>query len=215
MFMSVISGIDAIKKTVVYIYSGEAHGEQLTSVYPLGTGFFVSIPHHIQEGAIWPYFVTAKHVLERIPREYLAEIFLRVNLKGWSSSSNQTGVSFLRLPVLNGEGNLQWTIHSNPAVDLAVIQRLPSLETYEFSSILATMFDTNEVIQREGVAEGDEIFFPCFTPEIPQERRNNPVIRFGKLALMLGEDIPTPEGSTKFHFAECFPFGEIVILLSF
>jgi len=207
MFMSVISGIDAIKKTVVYIYSGEAHGEQLTSVYPLGTGFFVSIPHHIQEGAIWPYFVTAKHVLERIPREYLAEIFLRVNLKGWSSSSNQTGVSFLRLPVLNGEGNLQWTIHSNPAVDLAVIQRLPSLETYEFSSILTTMFDTNEVIQREGVAEGDEIFFPCFTPEIPQQRRNNPVIRFGKLALMLGEDIPTPEGSTKFHFAECFPFG--------
>jgi hypothetical protein len=146
-------------------------------------------------------------VLKDNSGKYLAEIFLRVNLKGWSSSSNQAGVSFLRLPILDGEGNLQWTVHSNPAVDLALIQRFQSLETYEFSSIPATMFATDEVIQREGVAEGDEIFFPCFTPEIQQERRNNPVIRFGKLALMSEEDIPMPEGSTKFHFAECFPFG--------
>jgi len=200
--MSVISEIGAIKKTVVYIYSGEVHG-----VHPLGTGFFVSVPHHTNKNVIWPYFVTATHVLKDDSGKYLAEIFLRVNLKGWFSSSNQTGVSFLRLPVLDGEGNLQWTVHSNPAVDLALIQRFQSLETYEFSSIPATMFATDEVIQREGVAEGDEIFFPCFTPEIQQERRNNPVIRFGKLALMSGENISISEGNTKFHFAECFPFG--------
>jgi hypothetical protein len=42
--MSVISEIGAIKKTVVYIYSGEVHG-----VHPLGTGFFVSVPHYITE----------------------------------------------------------------------------------------------------------------------------------------------------------------------
>jgi len=205
--MSVISKIDMIKQTVVYIFSGEVSGERLTSLSPLGTGFFVAVPHLQVEGKIWPYFVTAKHVLKRTLDEYWTEIFFRANVRDWSSGSNQTGVDFCRLPILDGEGNLQWTIHSNPAVDLAVIQQFPRVDMYEFQSIPSTIFATHGLIQREEVAEGDEVFFPCFTPEIPQQRRNNPVIRFGKIALMSEEDIPTLEGSTKFHFVECFPFG--------
>jgi hypothetical protein len=50
--MSVISGIDIIKRTVVYIFSGEVDGEHLTSVGPLGTGFFVAVPLHQVEGRI-------------------------------------------------------------------------------------------------------------------------------------------------------------------
>ena len=205
--MSVISRIDIIKQTVVYIFSGEASRERLTSVSPLGTGFFVAIPHHQVEGRIWPYFVTAKHVLKRTLEEYWTEIFIRANVRGWSLGSNQNGVNFFTLPVSDREGNLQWAIHSNPAVDLAVIQQFPRTDMFEFQSIPSTIFATREVIGREEVAEGDEVFFPCFTPEIPQQRRNNPVIRFGKIALMSDEDIQTPEGSTKFHFAECYPFG--------
>jgi hypothetical protein len=205
--MSVVSAVDSIKRTVVYIYSGEAHGEQLVSIRPLGTGFFVAIPHHEDEKRSWPYFVTAKHVLKDTPGEYRKEIFVRANLRGWSSSSDSVGFSFYRLPILNNEGNLQWAIHSNPAVDTAVTQVFPRPETYDFQVIPHALFATQEVVQKEGIAEGDEVFFPCFTPEIPQQRRNNPVIRFGKIALMSGEDIQTQEGNAKFHFAECFPFG--------
>lgn len=205
--MSVISRVHMIKKTVGYIFSGEVREERLISIYPLGTGFLVAVPHHQVEGRGWPYFVTAKHVLKRTPEEYRTEIFVRANLRDWSPSSNQIGASFYRLPVLDNEGNLQWTIHSNPAVDLAVIQNFPRPETYEFQVIPNTIFATEEVVQKEEVAEGDEVFFPCFTPEIPQRRRNYPVIRFGRIALTSGEDLPTLGGSAKFHFAECFPFG--------
>jgi len=205
--MSVISRIDIFKKTVLYVFSGEVHGERLTSIHPLGTGFFVAVPQRQVEGSIWPYFVTAKHVLKRSSEEYRTEIFVRANLKDWSSSSNHIGAHFARLPILDSGGTLRWVIHTNPAVDLAVIQNFPSRDRYEFAAIPDTIFATEEVIQREGVAEGDEVFFPCFTPEIPQQRRNNPVIRFGKIALMSRQNIQTPEGNAKFHFAECFPFG--------
>jgi len=205
--MSVISRVDIIKQTVVYIFSGEVDGEHLTSVGPLGTGFFVAVPHHQVEGRIWPYFVTAKHVLKRTPEQYWTEIFIRANVRGWTSNSNQLGANFFRLPVVDGARKLLWTIHSDPAVDLAVTQQFPPVGTYEFQSIPSNIFATHRIIREEEVAEGDEVFFPCFTPEIPQQRRNNPVMRFGKIALMSGENIQTPDGSTTYHFAECFPFG--------
>ena len=209
--MTVISKVDDIKSTVVYIFSGTRanRGERLVFVRPLGTGFFIGISKHQVkgEGWGWPYFVTAKHVLKRTPEEYRTEIFVRANLNDWSPSSNQIGVGFYRLPILDNERNLQWTIHSNPAIDLAVIQSFPPTGRFNFKVIPPAIFATDEVIQREGVAEGDEVFFPCFTPEIPQQRRNYPVIRFGRIALMCEENIPTPEGNTKFHIAECFPFG--------
>jgi starch phosphorylase len=43
--MSAISRVDALKKTITYIFSGEVTGQSLTSIYPLGTGFFVAVPH--------------------------------------------------------------------------------------------------------------------------------------------------------------------------
>lgn len=206
--MSVISNVGAIKKTVVYIFSGEVHGEQLTSIHPLGTGFFVGVPHHERRGQAWLYLVTAKHLLKPNPdrEEYRRELVLRVNLRNWSSSSDRPGAALARIPVLNEENSLLWAIHSNPAVDLAVGQ-FPPPPTFEFEAIPSPSFLTEEVFRRQGVAEGDEVIFPCFTPEIPQQRRNYPVVRFGRIALVLEEEIPTREGRAKFYFAECFPFG--------
>lgn len=211
--MSVIMRVDAIKRTVVYIFSGRVHGERLTSVHPLGTGFIVGVPHRQAELRTgeqvlgWPYIVTAKHVLKRSLEEYRTEIFIRANLRDWSPSSNRIGVGFQRIPILDNEGNLQWAIHSNSAVDLAVKQSFPNPKRFEFQAIPNAIFATDDVVRRERVTEGDEVFFPCFTPEIPQQRRNYPVIRFGRFALVSEEAIPTPEGRVKFHFVECFPFG--------
>lgn len=204
--MAVISGVEDLKKTVVYLFSGEVSGDRLTSVHPLGTAFIVAIPHQEVEHAVWPYLVTAKHVLKS-NAQYSTQVFVRANLREWSPTSSQIGATFIPVRVLDSEGNLTWSIHPDPAVDLAVIQAGPPSESYEVKYIPPTMFAVEEVIQREGVAEGDEIFFPCFTPEIPQRRRNYPVIRFGRIALVSPESISTREGRARFHFAECFPFG--------
>lgn len=211
--MSVIDRVDVIKKTVVYFFSGRVRGRRLTSPHPLGTGFIVGVPHHEAElrpdGSVlgWPYIVTAKHLLESTPGEYRTEIFMRANLRNWSPSSRRTGVVYDRVPILDNERNLQWAVHSNSAVDLAVKQIFPNPKLCEFQAIPEGFFATSDVMQREQVSEGDEVFFPCFTPEILQIRRNYPVIRFGRFALVLEEPIQTPEGPMRFHFVECFPFG--------
>lgn len=205
--MSVISGVDKLKKTVAYIFSGKVSDERLTSLSPLGTGFLVAVPHHEVEGKVWPYFVTAKHVLRLDSERYRREIFVRANLRDWSPSGEQLGVGLIDLPVADTEGNLQWVVHSNPAVDIAVIQRFPRADQFDIQAVPTKAFFAQDSFQRARIVEGHELFFPCFTPEIPQRRRNNPVVRFGRIALISDEDLVTPEGNVRFHFVECFPFG--------
>lgn len=203
--MFVISRVDIIKKTVVYLFSEEAKAQSLISVNPLGTGFFVAVP--AGEGRSWIYFVTAKHVLERNSGKYRKNILCRVNLKDCNRDSSRVGFEFLRFPILDTEGNILWIVHSNPAVDIAVIQEFPNPQTYEIQAIPTKAFVTQEIVQRDRIVEGQELFFPCFTPEVPQHRRNNPVIRFGRIALISTEDFVTQKGSARFYLAECFPFG--------
>ena len=205
--MSAISRVDALKKTITYIFSGEVTGQSLTFVYPLGTGFFVAVPHLQVEGQSWIYLVTAKHVLRSNSEEHYRQIFCRANLRDWNSGSDQVGVEFIQVSTSGTEGTLLWGIHSNPAVDIAVIQQYPRPDKFDFQTIPTSAFVTQEIIQRDGIVEGHELFFPCFTPEIPQHRRNNPIIRFGRISLLSTEDFETREGSVRFHLAECFPFG--------
>jgi hypothetical protein len=199
-----IGEINLLRKAVVYIFSGEISGEQLNSVQPLGTGFFVGVPHHQNTGAIWPYFVTAKHVI-RDDAGYRGEIFLRLNTRNWTVQSNQQGVHYLALSIFDSQRNSRWIFHSNPDVDIATIQLRPQQDLYDTDLIPDAAFVTQDIVQRAGIVEGQELFFPCFTPEMRQIRRNNPVIRFGRIALLSTEVDETTQ--TRTYYAECFPFG--------
>ena len=120
--MSAISRVDALKKTITYIFSGEVTGQSLTSIYPLGTGFFVAVPHLQVEGQSWIYLVTAKHVLRSNSEEYYRQVFCRANLRDWNPGSDRAGVEFIQVSTSGTGGTLLWAVHSNPAVDIAVIQ---------------------------------------------------------------------------------------------
>ncbi len=205
--MSAISRVDALKKTITYIFSGEVSGQSLTSIYPLGTGFFVAVPHLQVEGQSWIYLVTARHVLRSNSEEYYRKVFCRANLRDWNPGSDRVGFEFIQVSTSETERHLLWGVHSNPAVDIAVIQQYPRPDRFDFQTIPTAAFVTQEMIQRDGIVEGHELFFPCFTPEIPQHRRNNPIIRFGRISLLSTEDFETREGNVRFHLAECFPFG--------
>ena len=139
--------------------------------------------------------------------EYCRQIFCRANLRDWNPGSDRAGVEFIQVSTSGTGGNLLWAVHSNPAVDIAVIQQYPRPDRFDFQTIPNAAFVTQEIIQRDGIVEGHELFFPCFTPEIPQHRRNNPIIRFGRISLLSTEDFEAPEGRVRFHLAECFPFG--------
>ena len=204
--MSAILGIQTVKKTVCYIFSGK-EVEKSLAVNPLGTGFFVLLPNPREKGKFWGIFVTAKHVLKNKSGEYYPEIFVRANLKNWSPNDKKPGIIWTKIPVTDRDGNLEWLVHPNPAVDLAVLPMFPNPETHDIWAVPSKAFLTYKNISRIGVLEGQEIFLPCFTPEIPQYKRNYPIVRFGRIALISTEEFPAEEGNTKLHFAECFPFG--------
>ena len=212
--MSTILGISTVKKTVCYIFSGKVIEKSVAvnplksvAVSPLGTGFLVFLPNPREQGKFLGYFVTAKHVLKNKSGEYYPEIFVRTNLKNWSPNDKKLGIKWARLPVTGRDGNLEWLVHSNPGVDLAVLPMFPSSETFDIWAVPSKAFLTYKNLSKTGVLEGQEIFLPCFTPEIPQHRRNYPIIRFGRIALISTEEFQIQEGNSRFHFAECFPLG--------
>ena len=100
----------------------------------------------------------------------------------------------------------RWVIHNDPTVDIAVLPWAPDQSLHEFKLIGLEMFVTSEIMTTEKVAEGDEIFFVGLLPQYYNTRRNEPVTRFGRLALIPEEKIASPEGPIDLLFAECQSF---------
>lgn len=165
---------------------------------PIGTGFFVEVPQGSRPST---YFVTARHVIEG--RE---EVFIRLNVRNWDPSSIQPGILFHRTLVKDGEGNSLWFVHDERAVDIAVLPTAPDPQAEEPKVISPSMFATRDIVAREGVVEGDDIFFTGLLPHYYQPRRNFPVVRHGRITLLTDEPVNTPEGSTVLYFAECQSF---------
>jgi len=188
---SVIS--EDIKQTVAFIF------HQRQELEPIGTGFFMGIA---QENTHFIYFVTAKHVIMDE-----TQVFLRLNLRNYDPSSNQLGTLYQPVQVKDDQGNLLWFVHSDPSVDVAVLPFAPNPELIQFKCIGPEVLATRDIIAKEKVAEGDEIFFTGLLPQFYRTKRNYPVVRYGRIALLTDEVIEVQgEGPQELYFAECQTF---------
>jgi len=69
------------------------------------------------------------------------------------------------------------------------------------------MITTKEVFDREKLQEGDDVFFTgMFTPHLGK-KRNLPIVRFGKVALISDERVMWNEVPTDLYLIETFSFG--------
>lgn len=166
-----------------------------------GTGFFVGIKSRSVAGQYYIYFVTARHVLQ-LPggKGYHSEIFLRLNTR-------DGGTEAVRVPLVH-EGEKR-TVYFPPedGVDLAVVPMLPDQKKFEYLFLPEEMIVTQGTFGTLGIAEGSDVFFTgLFTPHIG-EKRNYPIVRFGRVALITPEKVAWQELKIDLYLMETNSFG--------
>lgn len=189
--------LSEIKKSISFIFLKGQEDKLVAN----GTGFFVGVKKEGTADTYSVYFVTAKHVLQDKGGQYYPEIILRLNKLDGNSDLIKVELSETKV-----------FEHTDETVDIALFNCLPDQKIYDFKFIPNELIANNEIIKQHEIAEGDEVFFTgLFTSHIGQ-KRNQPIIRFGRVALIPEEKIEWKEDGkpTKFmelYLLECQSFG--------
>lgn len=187
------SGIPSdLKKTITFVFSED-------ETAPIGTGFFVGIRN---EKHNYIYLITAKHVIMDENKRFCKFINIRVNLKNGDSI-------IIPCPL---ESNVHKVIYTHPdsSVDIAVIPYVPNIKTPELldiSYIPCEMITTKEMFQKNQISEGEDVFFGgLFTPHYGK-KKNYPILRFGRLAMIPEEKILWNRQLAELYLLEIQSFG--------
>jgi len=176
--------------------------EEDGQIRPNGTGFFVGVKNEEDPNVYNVYLVTAKHVLQNKQGTYFPSIVIRLNKTDDTS----------QLIKIEFDKKIKIFTHDDEDVDIALFNYLPDPKIFDFKFIQDDLISTNEIVQRHEIAEGDEVFFAgLFTSHLGQ-KRNQPIVRFGKVALISDEKIEWKEKNKppKFldlYLLECQSFG--------
>lgn len=167
----------------------------------LGTGFFIAVPVEGREGKNVGYFVTAKHVIQNDDEQYFPSITLRLNMLAGGLSYSEINLR-----------NAKIYTHDDQTVDIAVIPLRPNKDIIEFKMIPSKIICTSEIINKEEIREGENVFFAGLFSSYLGHKKNQPIFRFGKLALMSDEPIDwrekdKPPISAHLYLVECQSFG--------
>ena len=178
---------DGVRKCVVFL--GLPNGEERVSF--IGTAFFVLIPSSV-EGTSYIYLVTAKHVAEKLENN---PFVLRINTKDGQS-------------VLFDVEEAKWFFHpTDSSVDAAVLPWAPSRREFDYKAVHVNTFLSDEIIQKEGIGAGDEVFITGLFACVIGSARNLPIVRTGNVAMMPDEVIPTQFGNIEAYLVEARSIG--------
>jgi hypothetical protein len=181
---------DEIRKCVVFVCYKATSGLKLA-----GTAFLVGVPLGVSDLSSC-YFVTAKHVIEAIREKSVDQtVYLRINLK-------DVGVQLVGTPVNS------WLSHPHEAdVDVAVLNWAPSREVFDYRFISLNMAATQEIIERENIGVGDDVFLTGLFSNHYGSQRNIPIIRVGNIASMPEEKVHTKWGNIDAYLVEARSIG--------
>jgi hypothetical protein len=198
-----------IAKTVTFIFLAGPDGNpqvnaQTGDFVANGTGFFVLIPNEDKTGG-HGYLVTAKHVLQNSEGDFFKRVFLRVNDK-------KGGAEFGAIDLVPSgpTQNVFW--HDDQTVDVAVIPVLPSLDRFDFLAIAPEMIKSRDDFKNTTIMAGSDVFFVgLFTPHYG-DKRNTPIFRFGRVAMLTDDPIRWQEAGKppvlgQLYLLETMSFG--------
>ncbi len=172
------SVFSALKNSVVFILS-----ENGSESSPIGTAFVVRVSDNNNPNRYSPFIVTNKHVLQNIDRDpngtfngsqFYGKVRVRLN----APSGDKYLVSELKVA-----DNV--FVHSNPAVDLAVVPA--ALPQSNVVSTCASVVFGNLAANCPSFVEGRDTMSVSLLQNYSGIERNHAVCRFGKLALVTDE----------------------------
>jgi hypothetical protein len=159
-----------------------------------GTAFLAGA----QEGSIrFVYLVTAKHVIIGITEKSIDnKVYIRTNK--WQGASYQVETDAD-----------QWSSHpTDSSVDVSVFQLTSPEHNFDNLIINTNYFATNEIIQKESIGLGLEVFITGLFSNHAGKNRNLPIVRIGNIASMPEEKIDTATfGSMDAYLIEARSIG--------
>lgn len=164
---------DEVRKCVVFVCYKTTAGIKLA-----GTAFFASVPLELEHQVV--YLITAKHIIEGIKERSIDQkVYVRINLKSEPARLVET-------PIEN------WLFHPQEAnVDVAVLNWIPTQAIFDYRIIPLKMAATEEIIRREEIGVGDDVFLTGLFANHYGLQRNIPIIRIGNIASMPEEKVHT------------------------
>lgn len=132
-----------------------------------GTGFWVSYAPTGRDDAFFIFAVTNKHVVA------------------------ESGASVIRLNKIGGGVDIleiephEW--HFTGAHDLAIIHCSPDSSVHRFKAMPDTRFISHEIIAKEDIGPGDEVFMVGRFIKHDGKLTNIPSVRFGTLSMPVGQ----------------------------
>jgi hypothetical protein len=188
-----------IKTVVAFLFApGPAGGQPI----PQGTGFFVGVKHPKDEAKSFVYLVTAKHVLQSSDRKsWLPKIFLRLNTR-------KGDLGFIEVPIVpSGRGQTVFLHPTDTTTDVAVIPGLPDEKQFDFKFLPEDFLTSKQDFANLKIVEGSEVFFTgLFSPHVGT-RRNYPVIRFGRVALITDEKVKFGDHDADLYLVDTGAYG--------
>ena len=140
-----------------------------------GTAFFVAIPGADSPELAIGYLVTAQHCVRKAFDRY-CNLSCRINTKGG-------GTKLIELP---SPDSSNWFMSEDADVALLVLQEDESLE---ISAIPSQSFLTDDLMKKENIGLGDEVFLIGLFNLVHGRDRNYPIIRSGMIAMMPDEPL--------------------------
>jgi hypothetical protein len=160
-----------------------------------GTCFFMHIPKENTEFS-FGYIITAKHVIEYIkPRSVDQKVYIRFNLK-------DSGVKLM------GASIDRWLYHpQDSTIDVAVLKWSPP-KIVDYRSLDVSMAATDEIIKKEEIGVGEEVFLTGLFVNHHGKERNIPIVRIGNIAAMPEERVQTKDlGPIEAYLVEARSIG--------
>jgi hypothetical protein len=178
---------ERFRKCVVFLFVRRtADADQ--PLEPVGTAFLVGIPALQHGGDASPlspdegwfirYLVTARHMVD-LSRKY-GSLFARITLADGTST-------LIELPA--------GCWHEHASTDVAA-SLLREPRPWDQALIPVSSFELDELAIKHRVSIGDEVFFMGLFSEHPGAAHNEPIVRFGNIALMPGEHVRVDVGSS-------------------
>jgi hypothetical protein len=179
-----------LKKAVVFLTVRFQDGQNAGEAQ--GTAFFVFVPDkRLGENGGFTYLVTNRHMADpSVAIGHVVQVLsfsLRVNR---ILPQGDSGIQLTEIPL----PNIQWALPVDASVDLAVAPLGLDPTKVDYLTISESTFATRDIVKARQITEGDSVMFSGFFAQFPGQRRIEPVIREGMLAMLPDENIPTTLG---------------------
>lgn len=193
-----------LQKVVVFIGHAGIGGDFIAD----GTGFIFYINVY---GFMFPYVVTAKHVVDQAAgAERKNDVLVRLNTKAGDVDYKKTKLDRWQLHPDHSEGRRQNYIDIAICnlVDYKAWERT-DIGKFDFTFLDEEDLCSDDIIKKYSIGLGDEVVIPGLFHSHIGEVQNVPVIRTGNIAAMRGEPVPTSRGPMDAYLVEMRSIGGI------